>query len=88
MLVSLGSEGHQYGGRKVQETAVVEAPIIRDVITRGKLYTLGNTSLNVRSVPKVKTFKKVIFSRTKHPSRTAILCHITQTWEFKRATLH
>ena len=27
MLVSLGSEEHQYGGRKVPETAVVEFPI-------------------------------------------------------------
>ena len=52
------SEGYQYGGRKVTETAVVEFCYVNQyVITRGIVYTLGNTSSNARTVQKAKTFK-------------------------------
>ena len=37
---------------KCQKQLLLSFLLNREVITRGKLYTLGNTSLNVRSVPR------------------------------------
>ena len=51
------SEGHQYGGRKVSETAVVEFATKSISYHSRMLYTLGNTSSNARTVSKAKTFK-------------------------------